>query len=86
MDQDYNSKVPKGTDKLTAEKIVRLLTEKEKYDKRLKDLYRNFRGVIHEDSSSEMKYTTIKVLEAHVHSINDELKTLGLTDEDLRVH
>lgn len=60
-----------------AEKIKRLHSEREKYQTKLKDLYRHFRGVIHEDSASEMKYTTIKVYEAHVQSIEAELKQLG---------
>ena len=59
------------------QKIKRLFEEREKYQLKLKDLYRHFRGVIHEDSASEMKYTTIKVYEAHLHSIEDELKSLG---------
>jgi len=63
--------------KLTKEqKIKRLTEENERLQARLDGLYKTFRGVRHEDSASEMKYTTIKVLEAHIHSINEELKNL----------
>ena len=65
-------------EKLTKEqKIKKLLEDKEKYQTKLNDLYKHFRGVIHEDSASEMKYTTIKVYEDYLHSINEELKSLG---------
>jgi hypothetical protein len=63
--------------KLTREeKIAKLKEEqaqlREKYDK----LFKTFRGVIHEDSASEMKYTMIKVIEAHLASIHEELLIL----------
>jgi Ni,Fe-hydrogenase III component G len=53
-----------------------LLEKKEKYEAKLKELYKNFRGVIHEDSSSEMKYTQIKVIEGFLDSIEEELKQM----------
>ncbi len=58
-------------------KIKELKEKKEKYEEKLKFLYKNFRGVIHEDSSSEIKYTQIKVYESFIHSIEDELRALG---------
>ncbi len=57
-------------------KIEELLTKKAEVVEKLNGLYKNFRGVIHEDSASEMKYTQIKVLESFIESINAEIKTL----------
>ena len=63
--------------KLTkAQKKKELLAEREKIQTRLNDLYKHFRGVRHEDSASEMKYTTIKVYEAHIASIDKELEKM----------
>jgi len=59
------------------EKIKHLYEEKARLTERLGELYKRFRGLHHEDSASEMKYTTIKVFEAHVQSINAELRSLG---------
>ncbi|GEM_PF-2072672 len=69
---------PKKYHELTdQEKFEKLSKTKAEIDEKLVNLYRNFRGVIHEDSSSEMKYTTIKVYEAQLMSINEELKALS---------
>lgn len=66
--------------KLTPQqKIERLTSERATLQEKFDKLFRTFRGVIHEDSSSEMKYTMIKVLEAHIHSIDEELKILHAT-------
>lgn len=62
------------------EKIKHLLEERKKYVDKLENLYKHFRGVSHENSAAEMKYTTIKVYEAHVQSITEELKQLGLKE------
>lgn len=59
------------------QKITHLYEEKARLSERLAGLYKNFRGVKHEDSASEMKYTTLRVLEAHLRSIDDELRSLG---------
>lgn len=59
------------------EKITYLYSEKKRLSEKFSELMKRFRGVHHEDSASEMKYTTIKVLEAHLHSIDDELRSLG---------
>lgn len=64
------------------EKIKHLWEEKTRLSARLKELYKTFRGVRHEDSASEMKYTTIRVLEAHLRSIDEELRTLGEKVDD----
>lgn len=60
-----------------AEKIAYLYGEKTRVSEKLKELHKNFRGVKHEDSASEMKYTTLRVYEAHLHSIDEELRSLG---------
>lgn len=57
-------------------KYQELLEKKQKYQEKLTNLYKNFRGVKHEDSSSEIKYAQIKVYEDFINSIEDELKTL----------
>jgi hypothetical protein len=57
-------------------KIQQLKKQKEEAEAKLANLYKNFRGVIHEDSSSEMKYTQIKVLESFIISIEEEIKSL----------
>lgn len=61
----------------SAEKIKYLYEEKARLSEKLKGLYKNFRGVHHEDSVSEMKYTTLRVYEAHLRSVDDELRSLG---------
>lgn len=43
---------------------------------KLEALYKNFRGVHHEDSASEIKYTQIKVLESFITSYDEEIKSL----------
>jgi len=60
-----------------AEKISYLQAERLKLMEKVKFLRKNFRGVHHEDSASEMKYTTLKVYEAHLQSIEDELRSHG---------
>ena len=63
--------------KLTkVEKLKELHQKRDDVIEKLKGLYKNFRGVIHEDSASEMKYTQIKVLEGFIESLNAEIKTL----------
>jgi hypothetical protein len=68
--------------KLTREqKIARLKEEQEQLREKYNKLFKTFRGVIHEDSSSEMKYTMIKVMEAHLASIHEELLILEAPDK-----
>lgn len=57
-------------------KIDELVAKKAEVVEKLNGLYKNFRGVIHEDSASEMKYTQIKVLEGFIESLNDEIRML----------
>lgn len=59
------------------QKIQELLQKREETLETLKELYKHFHGVKHENSSSEIKYTRIKVLEGYVQSINLELQSLG---------
>ena len=63
--------------KLTkAEKLIELHRKREETIEKLNGLYKNFRGVIHESSDSEMKYTQIRVLESFIESLNAEIKAL----------
>jgi hypothetical protein len=62
------------------EKIKHLLEEKKKYEDKLTNLYKHFRGVSHENAAAEMRYTTIKVYESHLQSIKDELKQMGIKE------
>ena len=59
------------------EKIEMLLKKRTDTLEKLKELYKHFHGVKHENSSSEIKYTQIKVLEGFVDSLNKELISLG---------
>jgi len=59
-----------------AEKYKELEKEHKKIVEKLEYLYRGFRGVSHENSAAEMRYTTIRVYEAHLRSIEAEMKTL----------
>ena len=59
-----------------AEKLAELHRKREEVIVKLNGLYKNFRGVIHEDSSSEMKYTQIRVLEGFIESLNAEIAAL----------
>ena len=61
----------------TNKKIKHLLEELQKYEDKLKILYKGYRGVVHESAASEMRHTTVKVYESHVQSIKNELKSLG---------
>lgn len=59
-----------------SQKLKALKKQKAEAEEKLAGLYKNFRGVIHEDSASEMKYTQIKVLEGFIISIDDEIRSL----------
>lgn len=58
------------------EKLIELHKKRDEVIEKLRGLYKNFRGVIHESSDSEMKYTQIKVLEGFIESLNAEIKSL----------
>lgn len=63
---------------LTNEEKIQMLLEKRRTTvEKIKELYKNFRGVSHENSSAEIKQVRIKVLEGFVDSLNKELTSLG---------
>lgn len=57
-------------------KLRELHMQRSETVKKLEELYKNFHGVKHESSDSEIKYTQIKVLEGFVESLNEEIKAL----------
>lgn len=57
-------------------KYDELVAKRDVYVAKLKERYKHFRGVIHESADSEVKYTTIKVYEGFIESINAELKAM----------
>ncbi len=59
-----------------AQKIKELHAIRDEAIKKLEELYKNFRGVHHEDSASEIKYTQIKVMESFITSLDEEIKSL----------
>lgn len=58
------------------QKIEELKKKKSEYEEKLKKLYIGFRGVRHEDSASEIRYTHIRVTESFIQSIEEEIKSL----------
>ena len=67
--------------KTKEEKLKELHTKRDEAIVKLEDLHKNFRGVHHEDSASEIKYTQIMVLESFVESLNAEIKSLESNDD-----
>lgn len=59
-----------------SEKLAELHKKRDETIEKLNGLYKNFRGVIHESSDSEMKYTQIRVLEGFIESLNSEIRAL----------
>lgn len=62
------------------QKKKELLEKREKYEEKLKNLRIGFRGVRHEDSVSEIKYSMIKVYEDFINSIDEEIAQLDKKD------
>lgn len=58
-------------------KILELLKKRQETINLVKELYKNFRGVSHENSAAEIKQVKIKVYEGFVDSLNKELLSLG---------
>ena len=58
-------------------KIKELLEKRRVTIAKVKELYKNFRGVSHENSAAEIKHVKIKVYEGFVDSLNKELLSLG---------
>lgn len=57
-------------------KIQELKEKRDKYKNKLVNMYKNFRGVKHEDSLSELRYSEIKVYEDMLNSVEEEIKEL----------
>ena len=58
------------------QKYDKLMEEHKQIVEKLEYLHRGFRGVSHENSAAEMRYTTIMVYEAHLRSIEKAMKDL----------
>ena len=72
--------------KTKSQKLKDLHTKRDETIKHLEELHRNFRGVHHEDSASEIKYAQIKVYESFVESLNTEIKQLESEDDQTTSH
>lgn len=57
-------------------KLAGLETKRAETVAKLKERLKHFHGVRHESSDSEYKYNQIKVLEAHVQSLTEEIYEL----------
>ncbi len=57
-------------------KLQELKARRDKYKEKLTLLYKNFRGVKHENSLSELRYSQIRVYEDFVRSLEDEISEL----------
>ncbi len=68
------------------EKLKELHAKRDEIIKHLEGLHKNFRGVHHEDSASEIKYAQIKVYESFVESLNQEIKSLESEDGTNTAH
>ena len=58
-------------------KVEDLLKKRQETIDKVRELYKNFRGVSHENSAAEIKQVKIKVYEGFVDSLNKELLSLG---------
>ena len=58
---------------MSNKKYQELLKKRAEYEEKLKKAYIGFRGVRHENSASEIRYTQIKVYEGFINSIDEEL-------------
>lgn len=58
------------------QKLQDLIDKRDYYKNKLVDLYKNFRGVKHENSLSELRYSQIKVYEDFVNSYTSEIEAL----------
>lgn len=54
-----------------------LVEEHKKLVEKLEFLHKGFRGVSHENSAAEMRYTTIQVYEAHLRSVEQAMSELA---------
>jgi uncharacterized coiled-coil DUF342 family protein len=60
-------------------KLQELKLKRDDYKAKLKEMYKHFRGVKHENSLSELQDSTIKVYEDIVRSLNEEIEVLKRT-------
>lgn len=58
------------------QKLKDSIEKRDRYKAKLKEMYKHFRGVKHEDSLSELQDSTIKVYEDMVRSLNIEIEQL----------
>lgn len=58
-------------------KYQELLKRRERAKQRLIEATKNFKGVRHEDSASELQELQLKVARAHLVEIEEELRKLG---------
>jgi hypothetical protein len=61
---------------MNKQKYNQLLQKRAEYEEKLKNLYKGFRGVSHENSAAEIRYSQIKVYEDFIASIDQELRAL----------
>lgn len=59
-----------------AKRIKELEKKKTEAEAELAERYKYFHGVRHENASSEIKYSQIKVLEGYVHTLEEEISAL----------
>lgn len=59
------------------QKLKDSIEKRDRYKAKLKEMYKHFRGVKHEDSLSELQDSTIKVYEDMVRSLNIEIEQLN---------
>lgn len=59
-----------------AQKLKEHIKKRDGYKAKLKEMYKHFRGVKHENSLSELQDSTIKVYEDIVRSLNTEIEIL----------
>jgi uncharacterized coiled-coil DUF342 family protein len=57
-------------------KLQECIKKRDNYKEKLKEMYKHFRGVRHENSLSELQDSTIKVYEDIVRSLDKEIETL----------
>ncbi len=57
-------------------KLKENIKKRDEYKAKLKEMYKHFRGVKHENALSELKYSEIKVYEDFVRSLDEEIANL----------
>lgn len=57
-------------------KLQELKAKRDKYKEKLTNMHKNFRGVKHENSLSELRYSEIKVYEDLLNSVTMEINKL----------